>query len=302
MSTKAKFHGIIPPVSTIFDTNGELDKKGMEMVIDFLIDSNVDGLFFLGSGGEFPQMSKELRMEVAAFTTDYVSGRVPILIGTGSVSTSEAVILSKHAEEIGADGIVVINPYYWPLTEDNLLTHYSEIATAVKLPILLYNFPDLTGQGLSPDIVLKLAEKHDNIVGIKETIDSVNHIHEMISTVKGKYPEFTVFAGFDNHLLNTLNLGGDGAICASINFAPELSVGIYNAFKTNDMETAVNLHRRLAILPEMYKLDSPFISVIKEAMKLKGLDISTHVLPPTRMLNSEKQKELKEILKRADLF
>ncbi|UJL47422.1 dihydrodipicolinate synthase family protein [Virgibacillus sp. NKC19-16] len=302
MSTKRNFQGIIPPVSIIFDTNGELDKKGMADVIDFLIDAGVDGLFFLGSGGEFSQMSRELRMEVAAFTTEYVNKRVPVLIGTGSPSTHEAITLSKHAEEIGADGIVVINPYYWPLTEENLLVHYGEIAEAVNLPILLYNYPDLTGQNMSPEFVLKLIEKHPNIVGIKDTIDSVGHIHDMILTVKGKYPEFTVLAGFDNHLLNTLSLGGDGAICASINFAPELAIGVYNAFYENDMETAVNLYKRLAILPTMYKLDSPFISVVKEAMKLKGLDISTHVLPPTRMLDSEKQEKLQEILKKAELL
>jgi len=302
MSIETNFHGIIPPVSIIFDQDGELDKKGMATVIDFLIDAGVDGLFFLGSGGEFSQMSKEQRMEVSTFTTKYVNGRVPVLIGTGSVSTRESIILSKHAEKIGADGIVVINPFYWPLTEENLLTHYGEIAEAVNLPILLYNFPELTGQDLSPEFVLKLVEKHENIVGIKETIDSIGHVQDMISTVKGKHPRFSVFAGFDNHLINTLILGGDGAICASINFAPELAINVYNAFKQNDIESAVKFSRKLAIIPTMYKIDSPFISVIKEAMKLKGLDISTAVLQPTRMLNSDKKERLKEILKKIDLL
>jgi len=302
MVSTAKFHGIISPVSIIVDANGELDTKGMAVVIDFLIEAKVDGLFFLGSGGEFSQMSTEQRIEIATYTTEYVAGRVPVLIGTGSPSTKEAILLSKHAEKIGADGVVVINPYYWSLTEENLLAHYDDIAESVQLPILLYNFPNLTGQDLSADIVLKLVEKHDNIAGIKETIDSVAHIHEMISTVKGKYPEFIVLAGFDNHLLNTLNLGGDGAICASINFAPEIAIGVYQAFKEKDMEKAVRLQKQLAILPEMYEIESPFISVIKEAMKIKGLAISTHVLPPSRSLEETKLDKLKEILKKAELL
>lgn len=302
MVNKVKFNGIIPPVSIIFDTNGEFDEKGMAIVIDFLIESKVDGLFFLGSGGEFSQMSTEQRMEVAKFTTEYVASRVPVLIGTGSTSTKETILLSKHAEEVGADGVVVINPYYWPLTEENLIAHYSDIAESVELPILLYNFPNLTGQDLSPEIVLQLVERNDNIVGIKETIDSVAHIHEMISTVKEKYPEFTVLAGFDNHLLNTLSLGGDGAICASINFAPELAVGVYEAFKEKDMDKAVTLQKKLAILPEMYQLDSPFIGVIKEAMRIKGLNISTNVLAPSKPLDNTKINELTSILKKAELL
>lgn len=299
---KTNFHGIIPPVSTIFDTDGNLDEKGMATVIDFLIEANVDGLFFLGSGGEFSQMSVELRKEIAEFTTKYVARRVPVLIGTGSSSTKEVVSLSQHAEKVGADGVVVINPYYWTLTEENLFAHYAEIAESVELPILLYNFPTLTGQDLPPEFVLRLVEKYENIVGIKETIDSIGHIENMISTVKSRYPDFIVFAGFDNHLFNTLTLGGDGAICASVNFAPEIAVGLYKAFREDKLETAVQFHREIAGLPKMYSLDSPFIGVIKEAMKLRGLDISTCVLAPTRELSTEKKVQLKEILKAADLL
>ncbi|WP_245976667.1 4-hydroxy-tetrahydrodipicolinate synthase [Oceanobacillus arenosus] len=299
---KTNFHGIIPPVSIILDADGNLDEKGMATVIDFLIHAKVDGLFFLGSGGEFSQMSVELRKEIVEFTTNYVAGRVPVLIGTGSSSTKEALSLSQHAEKVGADGVVVINPYYCTLTEENLFAHYAEIAESIELPILLYNFPTLTGQDLSPEFVLKLVDKYENIVGIKETIDSIAHIENMISTVKSKYPDFTVFSGFDNHVFNTLILGGDGAICASINFAPEITVELYKAFRENDLEQAVKLHRKIAGLPKMYNLDSPFIGVIKEAMKLRGLDISTYVLPPTRELSTEKKEQLIEILKTADLL
>ncbi|MFX0560474.1 dihydrodipicolinate synthase family protein [Tepidibacillus infernus] len=302
MMKEKLFHGIIPPVSTIFDENLKLDRQGMGKLIDFMIDSGVNGLFFLGSGGEFSQMSFEERKEVAAFATEYVKGRVPVLIGTGGTNTREIITLSQHSKEIGADGVVIINPYYWPLTEENLLAHYGEIADSVDLPILLYNFPNLTGQDLSPEIVMKLVEKHSNIMGIKETVDTAGHIREMILKVKGKYPYFSVLAGFDDHLFNTLALGGDGAISASGNFAPELTVGIYQAFQNKDYQTAIELHQRLAYLPLMYKLDSPFVNVVKEATRLRGLDISTYVLPPARPLSEEKKQELIEILKKAALL
>ncbi|MBV7507829.1 dihydrodipicolinate synthase family protein [Bacillus sp. sid0103] len=301
MTTK-KIQGIIPPVSIIFNEQGELDKKGMATVIDFLIDSGVDGLFFLGTGGEFSQMSVEERKEVASFTTEYVNGRVPVLIGTGSTNTREVVLLSQHAESVGADAVVVINPYYWSLTEENLFAHYSEIANSVHLPILLYNFPTMSGQDLSPEFVLKLVDKHDNIVGIKETVENVSHIRDMILTVKGKHPDFVVFAGFDDHLFPTLSLGGDGAISASVNFAPELGIGVYKAFQEKRFDEAVELHKRIALMPTMYKLDSPFVSVVKEAMKLRGLDISTNVLAPARPLSADKIEKLKKILVQADLL
>lgn len=296
MQTVPKFQGIIPPVSTIIHKDGCIDKKGMGNLIDFLINSRVDGLFFLGTGGEFSQMSVEFRKEVAEFAIQYVNRQVPVLIGTGCTSTKETISLSLHAKEIGADGIVVINPYYCPLSEEHLFQHYAEIAESVDLPILLYNFPELTGQDLSPEFVLKLVEEYPNIIGIKETVQSVGHTREMILKVKHIKPDFAVFSGYDDHLLNTLSLGGDGSIPATANFAPELSVGIYQAFRQGNYAKAIELHRELAQLPLLYKLDSPFISVVKEAIKRRGIEVSTEVLPPARTLSDEKKEQVQSIL------
>ncbi|PLR81659.1 4-hydroxy-tetrahydrodipicolinate synthase [Bacillus canaveralius] len=302
MQRAVTFQGIIPPVSTIINENGSLDEKGMGKLIDFLIESGVNGLFFLGTGGEFSQMSVQERKRVAEFSVDYVNGRVPVLIGTGSTSTNEVIELSQHAEKAGADAVVMINPYYWSLSEDNLFLHYDQIAQSINLPILLYNFPNLTGQDLSPEFVLKLVDKNQNIVGIKETVDQAGHIREMILKVKENHSQFKVFCGFDDHLLNTLALGGDGAISASANFAPQLTIGIYRAFQEGNMQEALELHQRLAHLPLIYKLDSPFVNVVKEAMKLTGLNISTHVLPPARALSIEKKEQLAQLLKKAGLL
>lgn len=301
MSELNHFKGIIPPVSSIVDKEGNLKEEEMMLLIDKLIEERVNGLFFLGTGGEFSQMFIEERKAIAEFAVKYVDKRVPVLIGIGSTNTREALLLSQHAEQIGADGIVAINPYYWNLTEENLHTYFSDIAKSVKLPVLLYNFPTLTGQDLTPDFVRELVLKHKNIVGIKETIDSIGHIREMIDKVKKVNPNFSVFCGFDDHLFNTLLLGGDGAISASANFAPQLSVGIYNAFLAGDLEKAVSFQKQLSILPQLYKIDSPFVNVVKEASKLCGMDITTEVLPPTKTLSAEKKQQVKEILQQAQL-
>ncbi|MCE4050889.1 dihydrodipicolinate synthase family protein [Bacillus sp. Au-Bac7] len=297
-----KFKGIIPPVSTIFDEEGKLSEVEMGQLIDRLIEAGVDGLLFLGTGGEFSQMSREERLQTAEFAVRHVKRRVPVLIGTGSTNTREAVELSVHAQKIGADGVMVINPFYWKLTDDNLYGYFSKIAQSVDIPVLLYNFPNLTGQDLSPEFVARLVDDHPNISGIKETVDSIGHIRDMIMQVKRKHPHFSVLCGYDDHLLNTLQLGGDGTISASGNFAPQISIGIYRAFLNGDLVKASILYKQLAILPQLYKLDSPFVNVIKEAIKQCGLDISTYVLPPSAPLNEKKISQVKEILAEAGVL
>lgn len=295
------FKGIITPVSTIFDADDNFDSKGMSVLIDFLIESGVNGLLFLGSGGEFSQMTYKQRKEVTEFCISYVDKRVPVLIGTGSNSTKESILLSKHAEEHGADGVIVINPYYWKLSESSLINHFTDISQSTRLPILLYNFPDVTGQDLNAEFIYKLVEKNPNIIGIKETIDCASHIREMILKVKNKYPEFKVFAGFDDYMLSTLQNGGDGAILGSSNFAPELSVNLYKSFTEGNLLEANALQSKLNMLPDIYKLDSPFLSSIKEATYLRGLNISTKVLAPAQKIDVDSIKKIKQIMKSASL-
>ncbi len=291
------FKGVIPPISTIFDEHCKFDPKGQAKLIDFLIERGVDGLFFLGSGGEFTQMSAEERKEVAAQVIAQVAGRVPVLIGTGSPNTREAIDLSVHAKEQGADGIVVINPYYWHLTEDNLRTYFTSIASAVSgLPMVLYNFPALTGQDLTPQFVASLVQECPNIVGIKETLDNIGHLTEMNRVVHAVNPNFAVFCGFDNHLLTNLLAGGAGVISASGNFAPQFTVNTYQNFVKGDFNEACKWHQYLLQVPRAYGLDSPFVNVVKEATVLCGLDIPTNVLPPTMPLKPEAKAQLKALL------
>ena len=135
MPQSALFTGIIPPVSTIFTADGQLDKSGTAALIDALIKAGVDGLFFLGSGGEFSQLSGEERKTIARFAIDHVDRRVPVLIGTGGTNARETIELSQHAQGAGADGIVVINPYYWKVSEANLIRYFEQVADSVTLPV-----------------------------------------------------------------------------------------------------------------------------------------------------------------------
>ena len=296
MPQSALFTGIIPPVSTIFTADGQLDKPGTAALIDDLIKAGVDGLFFLGSGGEFSQLGAEERKAIARFAIDHVDRRVPVLIGTGGTNARETIELSQHAQQAGADGIVVINPYYWKVAPRNLDDYYQQIARSITLPVILYNFPDLTGQDLTPETVTRLALQNENIVGIKDTIDSVGHLRTMINTVKSVRPSFSVFCGYDDHLLNTMLLGGDGAITASANFAPELSVGIYRAWREGDLATAATLNKKLLQLPAIYALETPFVSLIKYSMQCVGLPVETYCLPPILEASEEAKDKVHVLL------
>ncbi|WP_421532098.1 dihydrodipicolinate synthase family protein [Lelliottia amnigena] len=301
MQQTVQFSGIIPPVSTIFTADGQFDKQGTAALVDDMIRAGVDGLFFLGSGGEFSQLNAEERKAIAQFAIDHVNRRVPVLIGTGGTNARETIELSQHAQQAGADGIVVINPYYWKVSEHNLIHYFQQVADSVTLPVILYNFPALTGQDLSPTLVKTLADSRHNIVGIKDTIDSVAHLRSMILTVKSAHPHFTVLCGYDDHLFNTLLLGGDGAISASGNFAPQVSVKLHQAFRDGDLAQAAHFHQTLLQIPQMYQLDTPFVNVIKEAIVLCGRPVSTHVLPPARPLDDARKMQLKSLLQQLKL-
>lgn len=298
---KFALRGVIPPVPTIVDGTGRLDRTGMAKVIDRLVGSDVKGLLFLGSGGEFCHMDNALRKEVTDFVVSCTNGRLPVLIGIGAPGTAEVIDLGRHAMAAGADGVLVINPYYALLSQDHLEHHYRTLSDALDLPIFLYNFPALTGQDLNIPLIQNLAKSCENIVGIKDTVDTISHTRDIITTVKADRPDFMVFSGFDEYLLDNLILGGDGAIPASSNIAPEICCGIYRAVEARDMDVAMSLQRRLAQLVRLYGLEPAHFGVIKEAMKMTGLDISTAPLPPITPLSEDKKRQLRDILEKAGL-
>lgn len=291
-----KFKGIFPPVPTIVDDNGDLDKIGMSNLLDHVIRSGANGMLILGSGGEFCHMTPELRREVAEFSVSYVNHRIPVMIGISSPSTKETIAYGNHAATIGADAVLVVNPYYALLNNDAIYNHYKIIGENVNLPVLLYNFPALTGQDIGIDNITRLAKDVPNIIGLKDTIDNISHTREVINQVHSFRSDFIIFSGFDEYMLDTLILGGHGGIPATFNFAPQITKGIYEAFINKDYETAFYLQRKLAKLMPIYSIESPFFGVIKQAIKLSGVDISTNVLLPVTELSEKKKEKIEQLL------
>lgn len=147
MTQITKFHGVFPPVPTIVNAQGELDKVGMATLLDHLIASKVNGVLLLGSGGEFCHMTNALRLETAEFCVRHINRRIPVLLGISSTSTQEVIEYGQHADRLEVDAVLVLNPYYARLTDEYIYHHFKTVANNIKSPVILYNFPALTGQG-----------------------------------------------------------------------------------------------------------------------------------------------------------
>lgn len=301
MSKTSKFSGVFPPVPTIVDAQGELDKAGMATLLDHLIQNEVDGVLILGSGGEFCHMTPKMRMETAEFCVRHINRRIPVLLGISSTCTQDVIEFGRHADKLEVDAVLVLNPYYAKLTDDYIYHHFKTVAENIHTPVLIYNFPALTGQDISVDLIARLACDVPNIIGIKDTVDNMSHIREIINQVRPLRADFVIFSGYDEYMMDTLILGGNGGIPATANFAPQIACGIYRAWREKEYETMFGLQRQLSALSTIYSLDTPFFGIIKKAIQLSGVTISTHVMPPVLPANEGHLAHLQKVLQRAGL-
>lgn len=261
-----KPQGIIPAMITPFTNEQELDEQGIRKLVRTLADAGVHGLFCLGTNGEFFSLSYEEKTAVAEIAADELQGRIPLYVGVGHASTRETVRLARKAEEIGANALSVITPYFLPLTQQELYAHYRTVAESTPLPVLLYNIPARTGNALHPDTVAKLAEI-PNIVGIKDSSGSIETIQQYLEAAP---PEFAVMAGSDWMILPALLAGGRGAVASSANVLPQTVVGIYEGWLRGDIASAERCQRQLRALLAAFRRHT-LPSVLKEALNQIGL-------------------------------
>jgi dihydrodipicolinate synthase/N-acetylneuraminate lyase len=170
------FEGLMPALVTPFDEDGEIDLRATEAVVERYIEAGVDGISALGSTGEFSHLTGPERRRFAEALVGMVDGRVPLVVGVGTTGTREAVDLARHAESVGADGVLSVSPFYWKVGEEALFRHFVTVAESVEIPTLVYNFPMLTGIDLSPALVGRLAAECSSIVGIKDTVSSSSRV------------------------------------------------------------------------------------------------------------------------------
>lgn len=291
------FHGVFTPMVTLFDAQGRLDLKASRRMVGHLIDGGVNGILILGSIGEFFTLSTEEKHQLIDAVVETVGGRVPILVGTGGTHVAEVVALSRYAQKAGAAAGVAISPYYFKLDQESLYRYYAEIARSVQWPLVLYNFPERTAVELGVDTVLRLARDFPNVVGIKDTVDSISHTRTLIEQVKGARSDFVVFSGYDEYLLLNLIAGGDGLIGGLSNIAPSLLTGVYRAYRDGDWTTLVARQRQVQRLMAIYAIAQPFVAGIKGAVSLVVPGLHPACRPPAAELTGTQFEEIRAVLK-----
>jgi 4-hydroxy-tetrahydrodipicolinate synthase len=286
------FEGVLPAIITPFKRNSamDLDIQGLQRNIGFLVSHGVHGIVPCGSTGESATLTFEEHEKVIAIAVDKVNGKVPVLAGTGSNNTAEAIRLTKAAKDTGADGVLVISPYYNKPNRSGLIKHYTKLAD-LDLPVVMYNVPGRTGQNLEPDLVAELA-KHPNIVAIKEASGNIGQISRIIEETQDD--EFMVISGDDNITLPIMALGGSGVISVAANVDPKRMVAMYEAMKHGDYQKALVLHYALSPLLRAMFIDTNPIPV-KKAVELLGM-AGGPVRLPLDELDEKKTEQIKKIL------
>ncbi|MDO9035637.1 MAG: 4-hydroxy-tetrahydrodipicolinate synthase [Methanoregula sp.] len=286
------FEGVLPAIITPFKRNSAmgLDIQGLERNIEFLMSCGIHGIVPCGSTGESATLTFEEHEKVVQITVDKVKGRIPVIAGTGSNNTAEAVRLTKAAKDIGADGVLVISPYYNKPNRSGLIKHYTKLAD-LDIPVIMYNVPGRTGQNLEPDLVAELA-KHPNIVAIKEASGNISQMSRIIEDTQDD--EFTLISGDDNITLPIMALGGSGVISVAANVDPSRMVAMYEAMKQGDYQKALVLHFALSPLFRSMFIDTNPIPV-KKAVELLGM-AGGPVRLPLDELDAKKTEQLKKVL------
>jgi len=285
------FRGVFPAIITPFLKDESLDEEGLKRNIEYLNKTGIAGIIPCGTTGESATLTFEEHKRVVGIAVE--ASKVPVIAGTGSNNTSEALELTRHAAKAGADAALLITPYYNKPNDKGMYEHFKKIAENCDIPIVLYNVPKRTGIDLKPELVAKLS-RIKNIVAIKEASGSLSQQSQIIEQTRGS--DFVLLSGDDDLTLPTIALGGQGVVSVVANVAPRKTVAMVDAALKGDVEKARELHYELAPLVRAMFLETNPIPV-KTAHKYLGLANGPLRLPLGEMAQANEAK-LKEIVER----
>ncbi len=283
------FQGAMTAIVTPFK-GGKVDEEALKGLIEYQIDNGIGAIVTCGTTGESATLSYEEHNSLVEFTINAVNGRVPVIAGTGSNSTAETIMLTEHAKDAGADGALLISPYYNKPTQDGLYRHYRAVAAAVDIPLILYNVPGRTGVNILPETVAKLSEI-ENIIGIKEASGSLRQVSDILEM---SMDGFLVLSGDDFITLPMLSIGAKGVISVTSNIVPGEVVKMCERFLEGAPGEALRSHYRLQGLNRAMFLETNPIPV-KTALAMMGMIEEEFRLPLTAM--GESRDSLRDTLR-----
>ncbi len=286
----AIFEGAGVALVTPFKANGDVNYDKLEEILEEQIAGGTDAIVICGTTGEASTMSPEEHLSVIKYGCEVVKGRIPVVAGTGSNCTREAVYMSQKAEEVGADGVLLVTPYYNKATQNGLIAHFTTIAEAIKIPALLYHIPGRTGVTMKPETIVSLCKNVPNIVGVKEASGNFSSIATMMNMADGC---IDVYSGNDDQIVPLLSMGGKGVISVLSNVAPKQTHDICQKFFDGDVKGSLQM--QLDAIPLVSALFSEVNPIpVKAAMNMMGKEVGPLRLPLTEMEDAHK-----EVLKQA---
>jgi 4-hydroxy-tetrahydrodipicolinate synthase len=295
MKLKGELKGVYPALITPFKKNGEIDIAGFRNNIDYVIEGGVSGIVPCGCTGEAATLNFDEQKRLLEAAVDQANGRVPVIGGSGSNNTREAVELTQYAKDSGANAAMLITPYYNKPGDAGQLLHYTTIANKVDIPIILYNVPSRTGINMKPSIVAELA-KIDNIVGIKEASGNPAQAAEIIELTRDNKKPFTVLSGDDNLTIPIMSYGGKGVVSVAANILPRDMSQMIGYYLKGDQKKALDVFYRLApILRGLFIETNPI--PVKAAANMMGLAAGS-LRAPLTPLAPENQKKLQAMLEK----
>jgi 4-hydroxy-tetrahydrodipicolinate synthase len=286
-----KLEGTYVVTVTPFDDNDQVNPDALNNLVDYFIENKTDGIFVGGSTGEFAYLSPEEHRQIIETVVKRVSKRVPVLAGTAACATKQAVALSKFAEDAGADGVVVVPPYYHRPAEEGLLNHYRKISEAISIPLMVYNNPAVAKVDMSPEFIAKLAEL-PHVEYVKESSGDITRIWKIRKLTNDR---MTVFCGGDNMALESYLMGATGFICVASNFLPKETSDIYRLYKAGNVEEARKIYERILPVLNFLEDSGKFVQLSKTALNLQGKNVG-EARSPLMPLNAGEERRLKELL------
>lgn len=275
----AIFEGAGVAIVTPFKSDESIDYDRLDELIDFHCDNGTDSIIICGTTGESATMTEEEHLECVKFTIERTKGRIPVIAGTGSNCTRTAVDMSKEAEMYGADGLLLVTPYYNKATQAGLIAHYTAVAKEVKAPIIMYSVASRTGCNIEPATVAALVNNVENIVGIKEASGNIGQVARIMALTDGN---IDLYSGNDDQIVPLLAMGGKGVISVLSNVAPKQTHDICQSFFDGDVKKSLKL--QLDAVPLISQLFSEVNPIpVKAAMNLMGKEVGPLRLPLTEM-------------------
>ena len=292
----------ITPAVTPLNEDRTFDLPAAEKLYDYLISGGVSGILLLGSIGEFFAFSLEQKKQLISLAVRKIGHRVPVIVGTADTVMENVIALSDFALGEGADAVIVVPPYYFWLNGESLESYYDMLAEKIRGKLYIYNFPDRTGYQIPTDVIQRLALRHPNIIGCKDTISGMDHTRELIKAVKPLRPDFEIYSGFDDNFAHNVLSGGDGCIGGLSNLAPEGCSAWVRAAEQRDMNAVEEIQRKIDRLMSIYSVGMPFVPFIKRAMELRGIGVKSFASQPLPQANSADDEKLLAIMKKEGLL